>query len=456
MTTYTYSLNNDFIVGVDQEQLIDEIKEVISTGFHVKVYGDKVVVVFDSSLSGADQTLLNNVVANHNATNYQEPIEIEQLIPSGEIFVLTHFPDPEYQRRSSINEDTTDTFDNTSFTFSGGYTGKYSIDAPLIAELNQNSLTLIGSNYVEGTNISGDGTASASTSTSPSRNANDGRSSTFWYNTIAEPAVGSWWMVDFGSVRAVYSLEVEWYSTTYYGTDVSIQWSNDATNWNLILRDQSVSYTSSGNSAGNYKFADFPQPVFARYFRIYCNGSNNSTYFILREARFFEAVGSNFSTSSTATLTSNDSGQINTFSWDTINSCQLQGTFPSGTTTKMLLSFDGRSTWVYWSGSAWVTESNIANSTMTPTVFNSLTSANFAESGGLNDGGETIDIKINIGTSDSTKSPIINSVLFNVTTKVFREQSSEMSIRVRNVSSRKTEFKNISDTDKTFHISIRK
>jgi hypothetical protein len=117
----------------------------------------------------------------------------------------------------------------------------------------------------------------------------------------------------------------------------------------------------------------------------------------------------------------------------------------------MLLSFDGRPSWVYWSGIAWVTESNIANSTMTPTVFDSLTPSDF--SGAL---GDSLDIKINIGTSDSTKSPIINSVLFNVTTKVFRQQSSEMSIRVRNLSSRKTEFKNISDSDKTFHISIRK
>jgi len=451
MATYIYSLNNDFTVGVDHEQLVDEIKEVISTGFYVKVYGDKVATTFNSELSTTDKTILDGIVSNHNATNYQEPIELDQFIASGEITVLDHFPDPEYQRRYSINEDMTDTFDSTSLTFSKGHTGKYEIDAPLVAELNQNSLILIGSDYVQGTNISVDGTASASTSTSPARNAIDNSTSTFWYNTTAEPAVGSWWMLDFGSVRAVHSLEVVWYSTTYYGTDVSIEWSNDGENWNLILRDQAVTYTSKGNTTGMYKFADFPQPVFSRYFRIYCNASNNPTYFILREARFFEAVGSNFSTSGTASLTSNDSGQINTFSWNTINSCQLNGTFPTGTTTKMLLSFDGRSSWVYWSGSAWVTESNIANSTMTPTVFDSLTPANF--SGAL---GDSLDIKINIGTSDSTKSPIINSVLFNVTTKVFRQQSSEMSIRVRNLSSRKTEFKNISDSDKTFHISIRK
>lgn len=451
MATYTYSLNDDFTVGVDQEQLTDEIKEVLSTGFHIKIYGDNVAVTFDSELSTANKTVLDGLISNHDPTNFQEPIDIDQLIPSGEIFVLDHFPDPDYQRRASINEDITDTFDDTSLTFSKGHTGKYEIDAPLVAELNQNSLTLTGSNYVQGTNISGDGTASASTSTSSPQNAIDNNTSTFWYNTTAEPAVGSWWMLDFGTVRPVYSLEVVWYSTTYYGTDVSIQWSNDGENWNLILRDQAVTYTSTGNTTGTYKFADFPQPVFARYFRIYCNASNNATYFILREARFFEAVGSNFSTSGTASLTSNDSGQINTFSWNTVNSCQLNGTFPTGTTTKMLLSFDGRSSWVYWSGSAWVTESNIANSTMTPTVFDSLTSANF--SGAL---GDSLDIKINIGTSDSTKSPIINSILFNVTTKVFRQRSSEMSIRVRNLSSRKTEFKNLSDSDKTFHISIRK
>jgi len=458
MSEFTYNLSTDFIVGVDQEQLDNEIKEVISTDFYIRMKGSEVKIMFNSGLSASDQSLLADVISSHDPTAFPQPLSIDRSIKNGEIYIANHFPDPSYERRSSINEETTDTFMDQSFTFTNDYSGDYTIDNPLIAELNENSFILTGTSYVEGNNVSGDGTAYASSEQQPASYAIDNNTNTFWYNTSASGAVGSWWMIDFGTVKGIYSFEAVWYSTTYYGTDVSIQWSNDAENWNLILRDQNVTYTSSGNTTGSYKFADFSQPVFARYFRVLCNASNNSTYFIMREARFFEAVGMGFSTTGNATLENMvPTGQLDTFNWATINSCQLQGTFPTGTTTKILLSFDNKSSWVYWSGSAWISESDISNSTMTPSIFNGLTAADFAATDGLNsDSSNTLDIKIYISTTDSSKSPIISCIQFNVTTNIYREQVSDSAIRVRNISSRKTEFKNISGEERVFHIRIMK
>ena len=239
-----------------------------------------------------------------------------------------------------------------------------------------------------------------------------------------------------------------WYSTSYYGTDVSIDYSNDNVNWTLGIRDTSMTYTSSGNSTGRYKFASFSQPITARYFRFTCNASNNSTYFIFKEVYMYEAVATGFSTSTSSTLTNiKENRQFDTSNIELINSSTLVGTFPTGTSTKILLSFDNQSTWVYWSASAWQTTTlgNISSNYISKNTFNSLTDDNYNSSGGLNSGTNTIDVAINISTTSSTKTPIITDILFNVTTKNFRQRLGNDSVRVRMMNPIKTEFKNLTD-----------
>jgi len=454
MSEFSYNITPDFSNGVNQNGLEGEIKEVISTPFYIRIKGQNISIMFDSSLSTNDQTLLNNVIANHDTTSYSGIFNITTTIKKDKTYMADHFPDPLYKRICMVKESSSETFIDDSFTFNNGLTGYYTIDNPSIGDLSLNNYMLKGSTYIEGINISSLGTAYASSETQPASYAIDNNVNTFWYNRSTQPAVGSWWMIDFGEIKGIFSLEVVWYSTTYYGTDVSIQWSNDGSNWNLILRDQNVTYTSSGNTTGEYKFANFPNPIFARYFRILCNASNNPTFFILKEARFYEAIGSGFSTSESSTLETTDSlGKINTYTWATINNATIFGTFPEGTVTKLLLSFDSKNSWVYWNGSNWATENNVANSTMTPSVFNGLTGSNFSSV--LNATSDTIlNIKIYISTTDSAKSPLIGNIQFNVTTIPYRKTASDSIIQIRNMSSRKTEFKNISDEDKDFYITI--
>lgn len=457
MTSFIYNITTDFSNGFDMRSLSQEIFDEISTSYTSIIYGDTLELNFSSTLSEGDQTTLSNIISNHNPSVNTYPFTVSTTINAGDIYTTSHFLDPNNRRIVDVKHETTDSYNDTTYQFNDTLTSDYNISDTNTGELNDSSYILKGSGYTEGSNIANTGTASASSETQPAGNAIDGNVNTFWYNLSTQPAVGSWWKLDFGSITGIYGLEVVWYSTTYYATDVSIEYSNDNSNWSLGLRDQSITYTSAGKTTGTYKFASFSSPIFARYFRLTCNASNNSTYFIMRETRFFHADPYGFSTVNNATINNIKANrQIDTEIWNTINSVTLNGTFPANTTTHLLLSFDDQTTWVYWNGSAWTSSSlaNIATTAMTHTTFNSLTSTNFNAANGLNSGTKTIDVAINIKTTNSTRSPIITNITFNITTKTFQENIGNSLIRVRYVTSSKTEFKNISNENKYVNITI--
>jgi hypothetical protein len=380
------------------------------------------------------------------------PLEIPITLQVGDTYNISHTSDSDNLRKVIIHEDTNDTYDETKFVINSTYTDDYTISDGVNSELSEIGFLLSGAGFSEGSSITHTGTASASSSTQPASNANDQNVSTFWYNSSSQPAVGSWWKVDFGTITGIYSCQVIWYSTTYYATDVSIEYSNDDINWTLGLRDQACTYTSAGNTTGYYRFADFSSPIFARYFRFTCNASNNATYFIFKEVYLYEATASGFSVVADSTISNIKANrQIDSVNWSQLNSSTINGTFPVGTNTKMLLSFDDQTTWVYWNGSAWTTSSlaNIGTNYMTHTTFNSLSTANYAATNGLNSSTKTIDVAINISTTDTTKSPIITGITFNLTSNNFREILHNDKIRIRYITPTKTELKNVTEESKS-------
>ena len=451
MTTISKNIASHFTSGINTDKLRREINEELEIDPTIMIHGNSVDIEFQSTLTAGQVTTIDNIISLHNPAD-DIPMEISTTIAPNDTYYATHFYDSSFNRLCCIQEDTNDTYDeSTKFVFTDTFNADYTITNPSNAHLSDVAFTLIGAGFQEGSNIAGNGTASASSSTQPASNAIDNNTGTFWYNNTSEPAVGSWWKIDFGSITGIYGCEVMWYSTTYYGTDVSIHYSNDDVNWTLGLRDTNVTYTSVGNSTGRYKFASFSSPIFARYFRFTCNASNNSTYFIFKEVYMYQAVANGFSTTLSSTLTNKkENRQLDTSNYDHINSSTIIGSFPANTSTKILLSFDNQSTWVYWNGSAWTSTSlaNINTNFMTHTTFNSLTQANYASANGFNSGTETIDIAINISTSVSTSAPIILNLVFNVTTNNFRQQISDNVLRIRYISPIKTEFKNLTDESK--------
>jgi hypothetical protein len=460
-TTYNKSLIEDFSGNLQVNQLLREIKSNEGiTPYCITVNNlnsDNVDIIFDSALSAGEQTTLNTIISNHVPNNSLIPFTETVTLNPNDIHVVEHFHDEDYSRKLTITNETTESADNSIFTFNDTYTGDYKIEGSGIAELSPTSFSLAGDAFQEGSSIAHEGTASASSSTQPASNANDNNSNTFWYNTTSEQAVGAWWKVDFGSTRGIYSAEVIWYSTTYYSTEISIEYSLNNVDWTLALNQTGITYTSTGNTTGYYKFPAFNTPIFARYVRFTCNASNNSTYFIMREVYLYEALGSGYSTIDHGIINNiKTERQIDTSGWSSLNSSTLVGTFPAGTTTRILISFNNQATWVYWNGSAWIssTLANISTTSMTQTTFNALSQANYASVNGLNSATESIDIALCISTTDDTKTPFINYVNFNYNSKVFRELLFDSSVRVRFTTKTKTEIKNISGSTKNLNIII--
>tara|TARA_R100001163_G_C5068136_1_gene207976 strand:+ start:1877 stop:3262 length:1386 start_codon:yes stop_codon:yes gene_type:complete len=455
---FSYNLIDDFTSGINLDKLKREIKNVLNIISSVSIHGDSINIRFSTTLSSQQQSLLSDLISNHDPTA-DLPFSTTISLDSQEENIVTHFIDPDYKRKILVQSQDSDTFDNSTFTINSSNINDFINNNPTITEFSETSFNLKASSYVDGSDIANTGTATSSTFTNSPNNAIDGNINTFWYNSTSESPVGAWWKINFGSPTEINSIGLQWYSTTYYSTDISIEYSNDDINWTLAGRDQSISYTSSGQSTGYYKFDSFSSPIFAQYFRLTFNTSINSTYVVVRLIQFFTTNAVGFPTNDNCTIYNDKNNrQIDTTYWKQINSCSIDGRFPANTITKILLSFDNQLTWVYWNGTQWSLSSlaNIVTSYMSNSTFNTLTNTEFSASNGLNSSTKTIDVAINIASSISTASPVINKIVFNVTTSIFYELINNSNIRIRLISPTKTEFKNSSELTKTFLINIDK
>src|SRR5690606_9908092 len=59
-------------------------------------------------------------------------------------------------------------------------------------------------------------------------------------------------------------------------------------------------------------------------------------------------------------VTTGDGAQLDTSAWTSLSGVTFTQTTPTSTSLKYLVSFDGRTTWKYWDGSAWQS-SSLAN-----------------------------------------------------------------------------------------------
>lgn len=456
MSNYDYSLDTYF--GGFAPNNIDVLYSNISTDSIINQSPSTMVsddgnltLTFASSLSGPEQSQLTNIIANHDNTLYSAKVNETQSIDNGDVHVITHFYDVDNVRSVEVKSVDTETSDVTTYTINSTSSSDYSV-SDSATDIYDEGFRMNATTVSLGSNIAPNGTAFASSSTNSPSNGNDNSSNSFWYNSTSVNPVGQWWGVDFGEITGVYGAEFVQYSTGLYATDVAIESSNDNVTWTEIVRDTNISY-----GFGTHTFATFSSPVYARYFRFYAYGTNSSTYYIIREGRLFQPVFSGFATGTPSVIQNIEANkQINTSGWNTLNSSTITGSFPANTDTKVLVSFDNKLSWVYWNGSAWTTSSiaNIDTSSMTHTVFNALTANDYASSNGLNSGTNTLDFAIQISTSSSSATPLVSGLVFNITSFEFEQFAIDSTVQVRYIANNKTEFKNISGSNKTFKISI--
>ncbi|MBU4536893.1 fibronectin type III domain-containing protein, partial [Patescibacteria group bacterium] len=117
-------------------------------------------------------------------------------------------------------------------------------------------------------------------------------------------------------------------------------------------------------------------------------------------------------------ITTTDASQIDVSTYSAITDVDLTQTTPTGTDVKYLVSFDGRTSWKYWTGSAWASSSlaNLQSQGMSKTSLEALGSANWSTSGGFVAGTTTtLDFAMDLSTSDSSATPELDQIKVNYT-----------------------------------------
>lgn len=124
-------------------------------------------------------------------------------------------------------------------------------------------------------------------------------------------------------------------------------------------------------------------------------------------------TGSTYPTSQAYYITTAAGSQIDTSTWTEITSVTLTQTTPASTTLLYLVSFDGRTTWKYWTGSAWAASSlaNLQTNGMDKTTVEAITQAQWGASGGFTAG--TLDFAFDLKTTDSTVTPSLDLITAN-------------------------------------------
>lgn len=465
MTTYTFA-NDSFCESgyphnseILQKNINDSVG-ITATCTHIDANGENTMIFMSEPLSSAELTVLDGLLNAHDCTFYARPFKTSQTLGPGEEYIAEHFYDLFNTRKVKIEVVQSETNTDKTFSINCGLTADYTISNEH-GGICKSGFRFRSDSYSVNGNIAITGAAIASSSChihGPSF-GNDGITTTYWFNDDATSlGSGSWWGVDFGTIVGIKGAEFVQYSSSLHATDVTIEFSNDGENWEEIVRVTDADYPAgvSGNDPGVYRFADFPQAIFARYFRFYAHKTTNSRYFIIREARLFEAVPTGYPTNTPSVITNNETRQIDTSLWKQIDSCKVEGNFPDNTTTQILLSFDGGNTWVFWNGSAWTPSSlvNISVLSMSNSTFDLLGASEFSQPGGLNSGTKTIDVAVEIQTGTASVTPFVSGLFFTYTTVDFVEEIRESTIMHKNVGINKTRFRHVCVENNTFNICI--
>ncbi|KKR47497.1 MAG: Cell wall surface anchor family protein [Parcubacteria group bacterium GW2011_GWC2_40_31] len=120
-----------------------------------------------------------------------------------------------------------------------------------------------------------------------------------------------------------------------------------------------------------------------------------------------------YSSSQAYYVTTADASNLDTSGWANISSVSITQTTPTDTSIKYLISFDNRSTWKYWNGSAWTTSTldDLQTNGMSSTTLEAITTSQWESSGGFTPG--TLDFAADLLSSDSAFTPSLDDITIN-------------------------------------------
>ena len=174
------------------------------------------------------------------------------------------------------------------------------------------------------------------------------------------------------------------------------------------------SYSGESFSSGEKRSFTFSNSTSYRYYRLNFTAVNVYSRIFMEEIEMMELEGVGYSTTPYYVTTA-DASQLDTSSWGTIEGVSITASSSAQTDIKYYVSFDDRANWNYWSGSAWISTTTLANmqtyGMSATSTLETLTSANWSASGGFTSGSTTVmDFAMDLSTSDSAWTPELDQI----------------------------------------------
>jgi len=212
-----------------------------------------------------------------------------------------------------------------------------------------------------------------------------------WANADANGAVGGW-----DSAGEAYNDVLKLHSAGYLHDGSGLMWS----------KGTNAFYSSSTQSSVLSTCSDY---WFTAGGTTYVAYGSKATGYSVRCIK--DSCPISYPSSQAYYITTASGSQVDSSSWYAIQSVTTSETTPTGTSIKYLVSFDGRSTWKYWSGSAWTLSSltNLQTNGMDKTTLEAITESQWS----LGFIAGTLDFAFDLKTSDSDNTPELNGINVN-------------------------------------------
>ena len=215
------------------------------------------------------------------------------------------------------------------------------------------------------------------------------------------------------SVQNIESVKVYPYSRPDGWSTYKIEVSADNTNWTDITGG--FTHTSKGAPEDNFTYQVNNAIKYTKFTLTQEAGWGVT----LSEIEMYLTSDEPYSTSQPYYVTTADGSQIDTSLWDTIDSVTTTESTPTDTSLKYLVSFDGKNTWKYWTGSAWANSSldDLQTNGMSKTTVETINGSQWASAPGFVTG--TLDFAIDLNTTNSDYTPELDGIDINYSTQSY-------------------------------------
>lgn len=290
--------------------------------------------------------------------------------------------------------------------------------------------------------------AQYSTGTGAAWNVFDSTDASTWFNYGSGTSSDAWVGFDFGSAKNIHKWRFIGRGA-HWPCTVTCEWSDNGSSWTTIDTATSVAV----NTQVDRSFTGASH----RYWRLHITSSPNFQNTEVGQVEFWEQPVS-YQTTTWYYARTTDTNRFSFTGISKVNSVAHTVTTPASTSIRVLVSFDGRSTWKKWNGSSWGTHAgglgDIANGNTTAEVATGLT--NYTPGGG-----ETgLDFAWGLQTTDASATPSVDLVTINydeATTYApasVGKYGSTSEFGVKRVSSTQTTIKNQTGTSQKIHATV--